>query len=34
MMDPDFDSDMLGFVVSIAGMIVCVIGSAVWSLLV
>lgn len=29
--DPDFDSDMLGFVVSIIGMAVCVVGAALWS---
>lgn len=27
----DFDSDMLGFAVSVVGMAVCVIGAAVWS---
>ncbi len=31
--DPDFDSDMLGFVVSIIGMAVCVVGAALWSCL-
>lgn len=27
----DFDSDMLGFAVSIVGMIVCVVGAGIWS---
>lgn len=27
----DFDTDMLGFVVSLVGMAVCVAGAAVWS---
>lgn len=27
----DFDSDMLGFVVSLIGMAVCVIGAGLWS---
>lgn len=30
MIDPDFDSDMLGFVVSLAGMAICVVGAGVW----
>ena len=27
----DFDSDMLGFAVSVIGMAVCVVGAALWS---
>lgn len=30
-MNEDFDSDMLGFVVSVIGMAVCVIGAGLWS---
>lgn len=32
MIEPeDFDRDMLGFVVSLIGMAVCVIGAGLWS---
>ena len=31
MIPEDFDSDMLGFGVSVVGMIVCVIGAGLWS---
>lgn len=27
----DFDPDLLGFVVSVVGMIVCVAGAGIWS---
>lgn len=27
----DWDSDMLGFVVSLVGMMICVIGAGLWS---
>ena len=27
----DFDTDMLGFVVSVIGMAVCVVGAGLWS---
>ena len=27
----DFDSDMLGFGVSVVGMVICVIGAGIWS---
>ena len=29
----DFDPDLLGFAVSLAGMIVCVVLASVWSLI-
>ena len=31
MIPEDFDSDMLGFVVSVIGMAVCVVGAGIWS---
>ena len=32
MIDPDkFDSDMLGFAISLVGMAVCVVGAGLWS---
>lgn len=33
MTPPDFDRDMFGFIVSLVGMAVCVLASAVWSCL-
>ena len=27
----DFDSDLLGFGISVVGMIVCVLGAGIWS---
>ena len=31
MIDPYFDSDMLGFAVSLIGMAICVAGAGLWS---
>ena len=31
MIPEDFDSDMFGFVVSLIGMAVCVVGAGLWS---
>lgn len=28
----DFDPDMFGFVVSLAGMAICAVGAGIWSL--
>ncbi len=31
MIPDNFDADMLGFVVSLVGMMICVIGAGLWS---